>query len=85
MHTQPSPLTCPLGPTLPALSAGTCFELRFESLFHPGRALAFPCDARGCVELDGLSDPARRNYFYARTVVGREFSNPSVVPGQHSH
>ena len=66
-------------------AAGNSFELRFESLFHPGRALAFPCDARGCVELDGLSDPARRNYFYARTVVGREFANPAVVPGQHSH
>ncbi len=25
------------------------FELRFESLFNPGRGLAFPCDARGQV------------------------------------
>ena len=65
------------------LAAGDCFELRFASLFDPGRALAFPCDARGCVELDRLSEPARSNYFYARTVVGREFSNPAVVPGRH--
>ena len=27
------------------------FELRFESLFQQGRALAFPCDASGRVEL----------------------------------
>jgi hypothetical protein len=55
------------------------FELRFESLFHPGRALAFPCDARGCVEMDTLSEPARRNYLYARAVVGREYATPAVV------
>ena len=77
MFTVPAPLNAP--------AAGNSFELRFESLFHPGRALAFPCDARGCVELDDLSDPARRNYFYARTVVGREFANPAVVSAHHSH
>ena len=80
MHTQLAPLA-----DLATSPANTCFELRFESLFHPGRALAFPCDARGCVELDGLSDPARCNYFYARAVVGREFATPSVVPGRRSH
>lgn len=57
------------------------FELRFESLFNPGRALAFPCDESGRVELDALSEPARRNYFYARAVVGREFATPAVVNG----
>ncbi len=78
MRTQPASLAAKAPCATPASSDR--FELRFQSLFHPGRALAFPCDARGCVELDGLSDPARRNYFYARTVVGREFANPSVVP-----
>jgi hypothetical protein len=57
------------------------YELRFESLFHPGRALAFPCDETGCVVLDALSDRARRNYLYARAVVGREFATPAVVRG----
>lgn len=55
------------------------FQLRFESLFHAGRALAFPCDARGQVVLDDLSERARQNYFYARAVVGREFAAPAVV------
>lgn len=55
------------------------FALRFESLFQPGRALAFPCDERGQVELDRLSDRARHNYLYARAVVGREFATPAVV------
>jgi hypothetical protein len=57
------------------------FLLRFESLFNPGRGLTFPCDARGQVELDALSEPARRNYLYARAVVGREFATPAVVRG----
>jgi len=61
-------------------AAASRFELRFESLFQQGRALAFPCDERGRVELDRLSDRARSNYLYARAVVGREFSVPAVVP-----
>jgi hypothetical protein len=54
------------------------FELRFQSLFNHGRALAFPCDAAGRVELDALSERARANYFYARAVIGREFAFPAV-------
>ncbi len=41
------------------------FELRFQSLFHAGRALAFPCDREGRVDLDGVSDRARDNYLEA--------------------
>lgn len=54
------------------------YEIRFQSLFKPGRALSFPCDAQGHVPLDSLSERARDNYFYARAVVGREFAFPSV-------
>lgn len=56
------------------------FEIRFQSLFKPGRALSFPCDAQGRVQLDALSDRARDNYLYARAVVGREFAYPAVLP-----
>lgn len=60
------------------------YELRFRSLFHEGRAYAFPCDAAGRVDMDALSDRARDNYFYARTVIGREVSMPAVQPcGMH--
>ena len=62
----------------PSTQAAHC-QLRFESLFQQGRALAFPCDERGQVALDGLSERARRNYLYARAVVGREFATPTVV------
>lgn len=54
------------------------YELRFDSLFHAGRALAFPCDAQGSVQLDALSERARQNYLFARAVVGREFATPVV-------
>lgn len=54
------------------------FELRFGHLFLEGRALAFPCDARGEVRLDALSERARANYLYARALVGREFAQPAV-------
>jgi hypothetical protein len=59
--------------------SAAAFQLRFASLFHPGRALSFPCDERGRVELDALGERARSNYFYARAVVGREFATPQVV------
>lgn len=57
---------------------GAPYELRFRSLFNPGRGYSFPCDAAGHVDLDALSDRARSNYFYARTVIGREFAMPAV-------
>ena len=60
------------------LANGPGYELRFRSLFDEGRAYAFPCDANGRVDLDALSDRARQNYLYARTVVGREFSTPAI-------
>ena len=56
------------------------FELRFQSLFDEGRALAFPCDAGGHVDVDALSERARHNYFYARTLIGRDYTAPSVLP-----
>jgi hypothetical protein len=74
MHTQPM--------SLPAAAAG--FFLRFGSLFDEGRALTFPCDAHGKVQLDALSERARANYLYARAVVGREFATPAVVSDSFS-
>jgi hypothetical protein len=58
----------------------TRFQLRYRSLFNHGRGYAFPCDARGRVELDALSERARNNYLFARAMVGREMALPSVEP-----
>lgn len=56
------------------------FELRFQSLFDQGRALSFPCDPYGLVDLDKLSERARNNYIFARAAIGRDFSVPAVQP-----
>ena len=62
-------------------SAG--YELRFQHLFNEGRAFSFPCDEEGHVDIDSLGRTARLNYFYARTVIGREFSMPAVQRTLH--
>ena len=54
------------------------FEVRFDDLFHCGRRFSFPCDAQGHVDIDALSQRARTNYLYARAMVGREYTAPSV-------
>ena len=54
------------------------FQLRFQSLFQQGRGFAFPCDAKGQVDQDHMSERARNNYFYARAMVGRELTVPAV-------
>lgn len=54
-------------------------QLHFASLLHPGRALSFPCDSHGKVQLDELSERARNNYLFARATVGRDYGFPEVV------
>ena len=59
-------------------SRSSQFMLCFRSLFDSGRGYAFPCDDCGQVDLDGLSERARNNYFFARATVGRELAVPVV-------
>lgn len=56
----------------------THYELRYAAL-GAGGGFAFPCDARGQVALDALSERTLANYLYARAVVGRELGAPQVV------
>ncbi|MEY2690380.1 MAG: hypothetical protein RL375_4580 [Pseudomonadota bacterium] len=55
------------------------YEIRFESLFHSGRGVSFPCDAQGRVKLDGLSERARSTYQRAKAMVGFEYATPAIV------
>ncbi len=55
------------------------YELRFQSLFHAGRAFSFPCDARGRVLLDAMSERARLACQKAHALVGREYAMPAVL------
>jgi len=59
-------------------SATSQFQLCFRSLFDSGRGFAFPCDPKGQVDLDSMSEKARLNYFYARAMIGRELTYPAV-------
>lgn len=54
------------------------YELRFQSLVDPQRGCAFPCDARGQVDLDRLDQQALHRYLYARALIGGEFGRPAV-------
>ena len=60
--------------------SAAAFELRFQSLFQLGRALAFPCDREGHVDLDRFSERVRNNYLFARAMIGREYAWPQVTP-----
>jgi len=75
----------PQSPSHPAQEAAgapghASWVLRFEALLQQGRSLAFPCDERGRVELDMLTERARCDYFYARAFVGRAYEAPTIVP-----
>ena len=59
-------------------STPTQYELRFQSLFGTGQGYVFPCDPKGRVDLNQLSDRARNNYLFARALVGRELAVPAV-------
>lgn len=54
------------------------YELHFEALDDPARAWAFPCDARGQVDMDRLEDRPRHHYLFARAVIGKVFRSPAV-------
>lgn len=55
------------------------YELRFQSLIQIGRALAFPCDREGHVDLDHISERVKNNYLFARAMMGREYAWPQVA------
>ncbi len=64
----------------PSRSIEPCVShvLRFDSLFHPGRGVAVPCDAAGRVNMDTLTERLRNAYLGARAMVGREYGCPTV-------
>jgi hypothetical protein len=58
--------------------ASAHYEIRFQSLFREGRALSFPCDREGRVDLDKVNDRLRNSYLFARAMLGREYAMPVV-------
>jgi hypothetical protein len=54
------------------------YELRFQSLFHSGRGLSFPCDHAGEVDWEQMTEGARASFLRAQQAVGREWASPAV-------
>ena len=78
-HSHPQGMT----PLQDVAAQGTAaYEIRFQSLFHEGRALAFPCDRNGQVDLDSVNERVRSNYLFARAMIGRDYAMPFVMPSQ---
>jgi hypothetical protein len=66
-------------PAEPAVAvAPSARWLTFPSLFAEVRALSFPCDAQGRVDLDRLSERARGNFLRALDAVGRDYRHPTL-------
>ncbi len=63
---------------LPAAESIARYELRFQSLFHSGRGLTFPCDPAGEVHWDTMTEGARASFLRAQRSVGRKFASPAV-------
>jgi hypothetical protein len=68
----------PMSSTAQPGFADLVFELRFDPLVEEQAPLSFPCDARGHVDLDELCDRSRRDYLFAHTLIGRQFTAPVV-------
>lgn len=64
--------------TSPYPAGPGAYQLCYSALDERSGALAFPCDVDGHVDLDALSEAARNDYFYARAVVGGQFTRPCV-------
>jgi hypothetical protein len=67
----------PVQPLQPAESLAR-YELRFQSLFHSGRGLAFPCDSAGEVLWDRMTERARASFLRAQESVGRDYAAPAI-------
>ncbi len=63
---------------LPVAESIARYELRFQSLFHTGRGLTFPCDPQGEVHWDAMTEGARASFLRAQGGVGREYASPAV-------
>ena len=74
-------------PTSPTCASTSCphtgygHRLQFRSLSDPQRGHSFSCDAQGRVDLDSFCERERNNYFYARVLIGHDFSVPIVRHG----
>ena len=60
-------------------------QLRFTARSPGQQAYAFPCDERGQVDLDALSDRVRNEYYFARKLAGHGLATRTVLVGGQLH
>jgi hypothetical protein len=78
-RSQASATTAALTLPMKAPQVPASYHAYFASLRDEGKAMLFPCDVAGNVDIDGLSLPARNNYLFARAMMGRQFAYPTVL------
>jgi hypothetical protein len=54
------------------------FVLRFQPLREDRAPMTFPCDEAGHVDLDTLGERGKLGYYFAHTLIGRDFRRPCV-------
>jgi len=64
---------------IPSSAFDTRFEIRFEMLANPGRAVVFPCDSGGKIVEEALSPRARSNLVRVSELVGRDYAYPVLT------
>lgn len=60
--------------------AEAALELRFAPHVHGRRAMVFPCDERGQVDMNSLDERRRNDYLFARALMDRDYERPVVRP-----
>jgi hypothetical protein len=58
--------------------AQSCCRVHFRLTRPRGRTITLPCDSRGEVHLDLLSDSAKRDYLFARVMSRRDSIQPEI-------
>lgn len=60
--------------------AQAALELQFAARVRGRRAMAFPCDERGRVDMNSLDERRRNDYLFARALMDRDYERPVVRP-----
>ncbi len=60
-------------------------EMRFQrEAPFPKRAIRFPCDQHGRVDIDALDDSMRHDYLFARVLLRLGYARSRIVDGASS-
>lgn len=58
----------------------SAYALRFNDLHREGHGYSFPCDAKGNVDTEGMTETMYRNYARVLSRVGLDYATPQIIP-----